>query len=128
MVVKCEPQSGVDNVSPALKEIKVQFSKEMADKTWSWSTASKESFPTTAGAPHYESDKRTCVLPVKLEAGRVYAIWLNSEKFTNFKDTDGHSAVPYLLVFRTSDKSTRTKPDRATPRARPGKTSIAPLP
>ena len=45
--------------------------------------------------------KRTCVLPVKLEPGKTYAIWLNSQKFGNFKDTDGRSAVPYLLVFRT---------------------------
>jgi RNA polymerase sigma-70 factor (ECF subfamily) len=41
------------------------------------------------------------VLPVRLEPGKVYAIWLNSGKFTNFKDADGQSAVPYLLVFKT---------------------------
>jgi hypothetical protein len=40
-------------------------------------------------------------LPVKLEPGKTYAIWVNSDKFTNFKDTDGRSAVPYLLVFKT---------------------------
>ena len=40
-------------------------------------------------------------LPVALEPGKTYAIWINSEKFNNFKDTDGRSAVPYLLVFRT---------------------------
>jgi RNA polymerase sigma-70 factor (ECF subfamily) len=26
---------------------------------------------------------------------------VNSEKFGNFKDTEGRSAVPYLLVFKT---------------------------
>jgi hypothetical protein len=113
--VKTEPQSGVTNVSPALKEIKVQFSKDMADKTWSWSTASKETFPTMDGKPRYENDKRTCVLPVKLEPGKVYAIWLNSAKFTNFKDADGHSAVPYLLVFRTSDAGANAKETRDEP-------------
>jgi RNA polymerase sigma-70 factor (ECF subfamily) len=40
-------------------------------------------------------------LPVKLEPGKTYVIWLNSQKFGNFKDTDGKSAVPYLLVFET---------------------------
>ena len=41
------------------------------------------------------------VLPVRLEPGKTYAIWVNSEKFGNFKDADGRSAVPYLPVFRT---------------------------
>ena len=49
----------------------------------------------------YEKDKRTCVLKVTLESGKTYAIWVNSEKFTNFKDADGRPAVPYLLVFQT---------------------------
>ena len=35
------------------------------------------------------------------EPGKTYAIWVNSEKFNNFKDTGGRSAVPYLLVFKT---------------------------
>jgi hypothetical protein len=38
------------------------------------------------------------VLPVKLEPGRTYALWLNSG---NFKDSGGQRAVPYLLVFET---------------------------
>ena len=41
------------------------------------------------------------MLPVKLQPGRTYAIWLNSENFGNFKDTAGHAAVPYLLIFKT---------------------------
>ncbi len=71
------------------------------DKTWSWSTLSKESFPKVDGKPKYLADKRTCVLPVKLQPGKTYAIWANSAKFGNFKDADGRSAVPYLLVFKT---------------------------
>jgi RNA polymerase sigma-70 factor (ECF subfamily) len=38
---------------------------------------------------------------VKLEPGKTYVSWLNSQKFGNFKDADGQSAVPYLLVFET---------------------------
>jgi len=33
---------------------------------------------------------------------RFLLIWLNSEKFDNFKDADGRPAVPYLLVFKTA--------------------------
>lgn len=103
VVVKTVPEAGVGDVDPALAEITITFSKEMQDGSWSWSTLSKESFPTVNGKPKYLEDKRTCVLPVKLEAGITYAIWVNSEKFGNFKDSDGSSAVPYLLVFRTKE-------------------------
>jgi RNA polymerase sigma-70 factor (ECF subfamily) len=100
-VMKTAPEAGADGVNPKLTEIKVTFSKDMQDGTWSWVTLSKESFPNLDGKPKYLPDKRTCVLPVKLEPGKTYAIWVNSEKFDNFKDTEGRSAVPYLLVFRT---------------------------
>lgn len=101
VVVKTIPEAGTDTVDPKLTEIKVTFSKEMEDGNWSWATLSKESFPEVSGKPKYLTDKRTCVLPVKLEPGKTYAIWLNSEQHGNFKGTDSQSAVPYLLVFKT---------------------------
>jgi RNA polymerase sigma-70 factor (ECF subfamily) len=103
VVVKTVPTAGAADVDPATTEIKVTFSKDMTDKSWSWSSLSDDTFPKTAGDDpiHYEKDKRTCVLKVKLEAGKTYAVWVNSEKFANFKDADGRPAVPYLLVFQT---------------------------
>jgi hypothetical protein len=101
VVVKTVPAAGVGDVNPKLTEIKVTFSKDMQDGNWSWVMISKESFPRVTGKPKYLADKRTCVLPVKLEPGKTYAIWVNSEKFVNFKDADGRPAVPYLLVFKT---------------------------
>lgn len=101
VVVKTIPAAGADEVDATLTEISVTYSKEMMDGSWSWSTLTKESFPTTDGKPKYLADNRTCVLPVKLEPGKTYAIWLNSQKFGNFKDASGRSAVPYLLVFKT---------------------------
>jgi RNA polymerase sigma-70 factor (ECF subfamily) len=73
----------------------------MTDQSWSWASHSKESYPKVDGKPKYLADKRTCVLPVKLEPGKVYCLWVNSEMFHNFKDADGNEAVPYLLVFQT---------------------------
>lgn len=102
VVVKTFPEAGADNVDAKLSEIKVTFSKDMMDGSWSFAQMSPESFPKTAGNPKYLPNKRTCVLPVKLEPGKTYVIWLNSAKFGNFKDVDGQSAVPYLLVFRTA--------------------------
>lgn len=101
VVVKASPQSGANNVDPSTKEIVVVFSKEMKDGSWSWSTAGKDNYPKSEGKPFYRADKKSCVLPVKLEPGKDYAIWVNSAKFGNFKDSNGQSAVPYLLVFRT---------------------------
>jgi len=102
VVVKTVPQVGVANVNPKTTEIQVTFSKDMTDESWSWSQLSDETFPKIIGKPKYLNDKRTCVATVKLEPDKTYAIWLNSEKFGNFKDADGRSAVPYLLIFKTA--------------------------
>jgi RNA polymerase sigma factor (sigma-70 family) len=101
VVVKTVPEAGAADVDPAITEIQVTYSKQMTDGTWSWSTWGEENYPKTTGKPHYLDDKRTCVLPVALEPGHTYAIWLNSNNFGNFKDSDGQKAVPYLLVFET---------------------------
>ena len=104
VVVKTVPESGAKGVAPGIVEIKVTFSKEMTDNSWSWSTAWPGSTPEAVGKPKYEADRRTCAMKVKLEPNKTYAYWLNSEKFKNFKDQQKHSAVPYLLVFQTKDK------------------------
>ena len=101
VVVKTVPEAGSKDVAPGVMEIKVKFSKEMADHSWSWATAWKDSQPEMIGEPRYESDGRTCVLKVKLEPNKTYGYWINSQNFRNFKDKAGHSAVPYLLVFKT---------------------------
>lgn len=101
VVVKTIPESGATNVDPALSAISVTFSKDMLDRRYSCVTLSKESFPTTTGGMKLGQDKRTFVLPVKLEPGKTYAILFNSEKFRNFKDAKGQSAMSYLLVFET---------------------------
>ena len=83
VVVETWPASGARDVEPGVAEIRVRFSKEMTDGSWSWSTAWENSTPETVGQIHYEIDQRTCVLKAKLEPGRTYAYWLNSEKFRN---------------------------------------------
>lgn len=101
VVVETQPVSGARDVEPGVAEIRVRFSKEMTDGSWSWTTAWQDSTPEIIGQPRYESDYRTCVIKVKLEPGRTYAFWLNSEKFHNFTDLAGRPAVPYLLIFQT---------------------------
>ena len=102
-VVKTTPQSGDTNVDPSLNEVRVTFSKDMmTNQMWSWCSQTPETFPEIDKTRiRYLKDKRTCVLPVKLKPGQTYIIWINSQKFNHFKDTNLNSAVPYLLVFQT---------------------------
>ena len=102
VVVKTVPQAGDTAVDAAkTTEIRVTFSKKMADKTWSWSQISGDTFPEITGDIRYDKDGKTCICPVKLEPGKTYVTWLNSGKFNNFKDAEGQPSVPYLLVFET---------------------------
>ena len=104
VVVKTMPQSGDTSVDANLGEIKVTFSKDMLGGNWSWVQMSKDSFPKLEGQPMFLTDKRTCVVKVNLEPNKTYVIWLNSDRFMNFKDTGRRPAVPYLLVFKTGKK------------------------
>ena len=73
----------------------------MRDGGWSWCALGAESFRPAAGEPRYLSDGRTCVPPVRLQPGWVYALWLNSETLQGFKNAAGQPALPYLLIFET---------------------------
>jgi len=101
VVVKTVPEAGSKAVAPGEVEIKITFSKDMADQSWSWATAWQNSDPESVGKPHYDSDHRTCVLKVKLEPNKTYGWWINSQKFHGFQDTQGHPAIPYFFVFQT---------------------------
>ena len=104
VVVKTIPRAGDTFVDPSIKEIRVTFSKDMMTQDmWSWVIVSKESFPQIVGDVRYLEDKRTCVAPVKLKAGKTYAIWFNSVKYNAFRDENNNPAVPYLLVFQTRE-------------------------
>ena len=101
VVVKTVPEAGAKDVAPGVVEIRVTFSKTMADQSWTWSSAWKDSGPEFVGKPKYEADQKTCVVKVKLEPNKTYGYWLNSQNFHGFRDRQGHPAVPYLLTFKT---------------------------
>jgi hypothetical protein len=68
---------------------------------WSFCQISDKTFPERTGEIHYLPDKRTCVMPVKLEPGKTYVIWINLPRLNNFRDTSSQPSSPYLLVFET---------------------------
>lgn len=101
VVVETFPPSGATDIDSTLTELRVMFSKPMQDGRWSWTVWNKENFPETTGAPRFLADGKTCVLPVKLKPGKLYATWLNSDSHKDFADPEGRPAVPYLLIFET---------------------------
>jgi murein DD-endopeptidase MepM/ murein hydrolase activator NlpD len=104
VVVETIPASGAQNVPAGEIEIRVRFSKAMSDGSWSWCSTWEDSMPQALGRPRFLDDGRTCVLKIRLEPGRTYGFWLNSDSDKNFKDREGRPAVPYLLTFQTQTK------------------------
>jgi len=104
VVVKTVPEAGSKDVSPGEFEVKITFSKEMTDGAWSWCTAWENSTPDSIGDIHYEADHKTCVMKVKLVAGKTYGWWINSQNHHNFQDPQHHPAIPYLFTFKVKDQ------------------------
>jgi len=101
VVVRTFPTAGDQNVDPSLTQIRVTFSKDMLTKEmWSFVYANPAPFPKIAGPIRYVN-ARTCVLPVALETGKTYGMWINSKEHSSFRDTRQQPAVPYLLTFKT---------------------------
>ena len=80
----------------------VTFSEEMQDGNWSWAYTTKNTFPEMTGQPTYSENFTKNTLPIKLEPNKEYEVWINSQKFGNFKDKSGNSAIPYKLTFKTT--------------------------
>ncbi len=99
--IATSPRTGETQVDPGLKEITVTFDRDMA-RGMSW-TGRDADYPSTPGGQRgYWRDRRTCVLPVKLEGGRYYRVELNPEPpYQNFRGADGRPAAQSVLCFTT---------------------------
>lgn len=101
VVVATVPRAGEKGVDAAVKEVRITFSEPMLTDRYSAVQVSKELWPELAGKPQFVDGGRTCILPVQLQPGRTYAVWVNQGRFQNFQDESGQPAVPYLLTFAT---------------------------
>lgn len=99
-VIELAPADGAVDVDPSLAVLRATFDRPM-EASWSWVTEGGDSFPATTGAAYFEADGRTAALPVKLEPGRTYVIWLNSSQYRLFRDTEGEVAEPRRWSFTT---------------------------
>ena len=100
-IVETFPVNGSTDVDPSLNEISATFNEPMMDGNGSWAYTNKNEFPRIKGQPYYTKSYTKNNLPVILEANKEYIIWINSEKFKNFKDKAGNPALPFKLTFKT---------------------------
>jgi beta-lactamase regulating signal transducer with metallopeptidase domain len=107
-IVSTSPAVAATEVDPALAEIRVTFDQDMKSG-YSWTGAGPDYPPTTEGAKAQWRDKRTCVLPVKLEAGHYYRVGINSTSYQNFRSVAGVAALPSAIFFTTQGASEKLK-------------------
>jgi hypothetical protein len=98
-VAKAVPDNGAVNVDPNLKEIRITFDQPMG-KGMSVVGGGDE-FPQVQGQPTWLNN-RTIVVRVKLQPNHDYWLSINNERFKNFTNRSGESAVPYPIKFRTA--------------------------
>jgi hypothetical protein len=99
-VVNTVPHRGDAAVEAGATDIVVSFSALMKPGSWSFVKEANAIIPAVSGSPR-PVDPTTFALPVMLEPGRTYLIWVNSETLKNFHDVDGVPAEPYRLEFVT---------------------------
>jgi len=104
IIVKTIPAIGATNVDPNLKRIEVVFDQDMA-RGYSWTGGGPDYPPMPPGAKPKWLDKRTCILPVELNAGHYYRVGINSKSYHGFSSIHGVAALPAALFFTTEGAS-----------------------
>jgi len=114
-IVSTSPARGASDVDPALKEISVTFDQDMGEGM-SWTGGGSELPPTPEGQKAHWRDKRTCVLPVKLQAGHRYRVGINSPSYRSFRSAAGVPALTSAIWFTTSGTPDSSKREDAAPK------------
>lgn len=100
-IAKMEPENGAKDVdAEKTTELRVTFDRDMNTGGFSW-CGGGEDFPGTEDETPRWIDKRTCVLPVKLVAGKTYRLSINAPSFKNFQSADGVPVEPTPYSFTT---------------------------
>jgi beta-lactamase regulating signal transducer with metallopeptidase domain len=114
-IVATSPAVGATDVDPSLKEITVTFDQDMGGGM-SWTGGGAEYPPIREGQKPEWRDKRTCVLPVKLQAGHLYRVGINSQSYRNFRSAAGVPAIPTAIYFTTQGASEELKRQMSPPK------------
>jgi hypothetical protein len=114
-IVSTSPAVGATDVDPALKQITVTFDQDMGGGM-SWTGGGPDYPASPEGAEAYWVNKRTCVLPVKIQAGHYYRVGINSPSYRNFSSAAGVPAAPSAIYFTTQGASDELKRKTQVPR------------
>jgi beta-lactamase regulating signal transducer with metallopeptidase domain len=107
-IIATSPAVGASDVDPGLTEITVTFDQDMGGGM-SWTGGGPQFPPTREGQKAQWRNKRTCALPVKLEAARYYRVGINSTSYRNFANQRGVAALPSAIFFTTQGASEQLK-------------------
>ncbi len=107
-ILSTSPAVGETDVDPALAEITVTFDRDMAGG-FSWTGGGPDFPPSPEGQRASWRDKRTCALPVKLEAAHYYRVGINSMSYRGFRSEGGVPADPSAIYFTTQGASDALK-------------------
>ncbi|MDI9630373.1 MAG: Ig-like domain-containing protein [Acidobacteriota bacterium] len=99
-VTRLEPPAGATGVEPGVTTLRVTFDRPMAEG-WSWVTDPVAPFPEMTGEASQSADGRSAALPVRLEPGRTYVVWLNSAEYQGFRDQNGLVLPPFRWELTT---------------------------
>jgi len=109
-IVACSPRPGDSQVDPALPEITITFDRDMSEGMSWTSPIGRPYCPRIPdGQRPYWRDRRTCVLPVSLEAGHYYRVEINPTYRQDFRGADGRPADQLVLYFVTLGASEGVK-------------------
>lgn len=100
-IVSTSPADGDMVVDPATAELVVKFDRDMGQgMTWN-SDGTKT--PYLPGSKAFWRDRRTCVMPVQLEAGQSYKVGLNlfSPNYQAFQSSEGVRLPSTTIHFAT---------------------------
>ncbi|MDE2722542.1 MAG: Ig-like domain-containing protein, partial [Gemmatimonadota bacterium] len=103
-VVRTSPENGAMSVDPATNELRVTFDQPMVTSGYSF-VGGGPTFPEVVGRPQWISNT-TIVLPIRLKPDHAYWLSINSDRYQNFRGTNGLPAVPYPISFRTAPSGT----------------------
>ncbi len=98
-VIETIPANGDRNVDPNLCEMRFVFDQDMNHGGFSI-CGGGPAFPEVVGRPQW-IDTRTLIMNVRLKPDHEYSLSVNNARFQNCRNTQGESAVPYPVWFKT---------------------------
>ena len=102
-MVKAVPDNDAQDVDPDLRELRIEFDQAMSPGGRSVVGGGPQ-FPHLAGKLRWPDD-HTFTWSIRLEPDHEYWLSINNQNFRNFRGTNGESARPYPIAFKTRKRT-----------------------